>query len=193
MSSMYQSPSTCGGSTDQPDILAELKARVEKLERENKDLQTRQAEIEVNNDSRKVAFSASITSPVGPFCADTTLVYPNVITNIGGAYNPVTGIFTAPVKGVYLFSFTGMDDRSHYGVSVFLFKNDKKLMSQWKMNNGSTHQYVQNTVIVELKDGDVIYTRLPAGHRILGDAINDIDTLTLNDNNIFSGFLLFTV
>ncbi|XP_062312221.1 complement C1q-like protein 2 [Osmerus eperlanus] len=170
----------CGGPTTQPDILAELKARVEKLEREHKDI-------------RKVAFSASITSPVGPICADTTLVYPNVITNIGKAYNPVSGIFTAPVRGVYLFSFTGMDDRQTSGVPVALFKNNNHLMCQWKVPGGTYHQYVQNTVIVELDKGDIIYTRLPENHRILGDAKNNGSNLTLNNNNIFSGFLLFTV
>lgn len=32
------------------------------------------------------------------------LVFPNMIVNHGSGYNPNTGVFTAPVTGVYLFS-----------------------------------------------------------------------------------------
>ena len=159
-------------------MLAELRARVEKLERDN--------------DIRKVAFSATITSPVGPVNRDLTLVYPNVITNIGGAYDPITGVFTAPVKGVYQFSFTGMDDRRESGVAVCLMKNNDQLMCQWKMVVNDD-QYVHNTVIVELEERDIVYTRLPRYHRIRGDTKNNNGTITLNNNNIFSGSLLFTV
>ena len=181
------------GTMAMPEFLADLKDRVEKLERDNQVLQTRLDVTEVNNDSRKVAFSASIILPVGPFNTDTTLVYPHVVTNIGGAYNPITGIFTAAVKGVYQFSFTGIDYRPTKWVSVALFKNEDQLMCQWKLPAGTHHQYVQNTVIVELTQGDVIYTRLPNNHRIRGDATNNKRNLNLNNNNIFSGFLLFTV
>lgn len=35
-----------------------------------------------------------------------TIIYDNKVTNIGNEYNILSGIFTAPVDGVYVFSLT---------------------------------------------------------------------------------------
>ncbi|CAB1434917.1 unnamed protein product, partial [Pleuronectes platessa] len=55
---------------------------------------------------KRVAFTAALSSDrrtIGPFNIDTNLVFRQVITNIGKAYNPDTGFFIAPVKGAYHF------------------------------------------------------------------------------------------
>ncbi|XP_051258171.1 uncharacterized protein LOC127364581 [Dicentrarchus labrax] len=57
----------------------------------------------------QVAFSASLLATgsgyVGPFPKQTTLIFKHVDTNIGKAYKPDTGIFTAPVRGAYHFEW----------------------------------------------------------------------------------------
>lgn len=64
-----------------------------------------------------------LKSPVVAFTAklskDTTIAsrvavkYDHVVTNLGGAYQPSTVIFTAPYDGLYSISCTLMSDKSN--------------------------------------------------------------------------------
>ncbi|XP_078137890.1 complement C1q-like protein 2 [Centroberyx gerrardi] len=149
--------------------LSSSESRVEALERDNAD-------------RPKVAFSAALVTSVGPLNTDTAIIYPNVITNIGNAYSPVTGVFTASVRGVYYFRFNAIDQRRNYGVSVNMLKNGIQFVMGPHMLNVSDKQFVSNGITLELDTGDFVSMSLPSGHRLQGDG---------NRNNIFSGFLLF--
>ncbi|GLD74975.1 complement C1q-like protein 4, partial [Lates japonicus] len=62
----------------------------------------------VGKEKTMVAFSAAAEygGAHGPFDGDTTLVYNALIANVGDAYSASTGVFTAPVEGVYCFIFS---------------------------------------------------------------------------------------
>ncbi|KAM9400426.1 uncharacterized protein ACWYII_030355 [Salvelinus alpinus] len=154
----------------------ELEARLRSSEREVEELKRE------NTDRPKVAFSAALGRPVGPFNTVVTLVYKDVITNIGNAYSPVTGAFTAPVRGVYYIRFTGMDKRISKRVGVSMKKNGKDHIMWAGQDNVSGYQYVSNAVILELEERDVIYMELDSGFRLYDDH---------DKHSIFSVFLLF--
>ncbi|CAL1589283.1 unnamed protein product [Knipowitschia caucasica] len=121
----------------------------------------------------------------GPYSTDTTLVYKHVVTNTGNAYNPLTGIFTAPVRGVYHFHvhifelFTGS-----YFARVSLVKNGSKMVTAQEHQSTRSNGAASNSMSVRLEAGDEVYVVLWSSHRIFDDT---------NHYNTFSGHLLFTV
>ncbi|XP_014006146.1 uncharacterized protein [Salmo salar] len=187
------------------DLRIELmvtKAKVAELEKENAALEARLSTSErelttirndveelkrQNTDRPKVAFSAAglNNGPIGPFNTDANLVYTRVITNIGKAYSPITGAFTAPVRGVYYIRFTAAQHgRGSDYMGIYMLKNGQAIMSNFHYNSHGYWVHLSNGVILELEQGDVVYMRLPASYRLYDDTKNQ---------NIFSGFLLFTV
>ncbi|XP_070709385.1 complement C1q-like protein 2 [Pempheris klunzingeri] len=190
--------------------LRNSKSKIEKLEQENTAVQARltasesknavlearmsSSEIEVeelkreNADRPKVAFSASLTDAghVGPFNTDITLKFSKVFTNIGQAYSPTTGIFTAPVRGVYYFRFSMFGDRGSSTIGARLYHNDKVMT--WSLGHHASSSYhyinVSNALVLKLEKGDVVYMVLVSGSAVYDSSDN---------RTTFSGFLLFPV
>ncbi|KAF3837286.1 hypothetical protein F7725_004750 [Dissostichus mawsoni] len=81
-------------------------------------------------ENKTVVFSAATgrgEKQFGPFNTDITLIYRNVITNIGAAYSPSTGIFVAPVAGVYYFTCF-YHHGGGYGEMLQLYKNNELVL-----------------------------------------------------------------
>ncbi|XP_066538155.1 cerebellin-1-like [Hoplias malabaricus] len=136
---------------------------VEQLQKENGDLKTLVETLQKEKEVRKVAFSASLLASgngnIGPFQGVTSpLIYKSVHTNIGNGYNSDTGVFTAPLKGVYYFRFFA---HSHGGtkMAVSLYKNNTMQCSVYDhmpVTNGNAG----NGVVLSLDQGDRIVTKL---------------------------------
>lgn len=175
-------------------MLSATESRTSALEKENTDLEARLSHTEsdlVTSKSRidllekenaekpKVAFFAALTTAVhGPFNTDITLKYSKVFTNIGNAYNPATGFFTAPVKGVYQLQFTVRGDRTNYA-AISMIKNGERILNNSVDSYGD---YFTNFVVLELLAGDEIHLVLPANNAVFGGA---------STHTTLSGFLLF--
>uniref|UniRef100_A0A8C7NIP7 C1q domain-containing protein n=1 Tax=Oncorhynchus mykiss TaxID=8022 RepID=A0A8C7NIP7_ONCMY len=157
-------------------LLRELTARVEKLESEY-------------NGKPKVAFSASFMINdehyhLGPFGENTTVVYEKVITNIGEAYNPDTGVFTALVRGAYYFTFTCNVGNSGKA-NAALLKNGVNMAAVYETANPKPNIYHSGTngVILDLVEGDKVYVVLWSGSCIFDNS----------RISMFSGYLLFPI
>ncbi|XP_017580093.1 complement C1q-like protein 4 [Pygocentrus nattereri] len=185
----------------QGTTLEELKTELVKMQKENaaqetelSALKTRlavsQQELEnlkeKNAERPKVAFSAALTDSgtVGPFDVQTKLVFSKVFTNVGQAYNSATGVFTAPVKGIYYFRFTALGYLSSNAMSVNLHKNDRTLIHTGAYNTHGFHEFINNGIALELEVGDVVYTSLSATYKLYDNS---------NNSTTFTGFLLYPV
>lgn len=146
-----------------------------------------QLNMEVRN-RPKVAFSASLYSSgsnnIGPYPGDTNLVFRNIITNVGNAYSPATGIFEAPVEGVYYFRFTvfGLGSKSR---RVSLFKNGQQIVIITDSpSSGDGEDGSANAAVLKLQQGDEVHLVLHGKfHHVYDDQYR---------HTTFSGFLLFT-
>ncbi|XP_077094318.1 cerebellin-2-like [Siphateles boraxobius] len=165
--------------------------RLKALEANQQELMYRltnsEAQIEeINTESQgkpKVAFSASLGSNVyyGPFNTHSTVVYKNVFINVGDAYHQNTRIFTAPVRGVYYFSFF-----YHCGTEnptvLALYRNGKREATTKHHKSQSPPQNGGNGLILLLEKGDHVYMVLLKNSWVWDNISENV--------LMFSGFLI---
>ncbi|KAK2882335.1 uncharacterized protein [Channa argus] len=161
------------------------KVKIE-MENQKKELDRQKMELDKlkqQQQGQKVAFSASlnIEGKIGPFPSYTPLIYKRVLTNIGNAYNPHTGVFTAPVKGVYEFQW-------HIGVhndvtAATLFKNGQHIYCAFENQSVGFGTSSQGAVLI-LQAGDTVVVKLMQTTKVFD---------SYNHHTTFSGQLLFTM
>ncbi|XP_048011585.1 uncharacterized protein LOC125245141 isoform X2 [Megalobrama amblycephala] len=159
-------------------IMKSLETKIDQIKTENKALTTNLKKLEEKTDAServKVAFSATLSALgnshkfIGPYQEATSLVYENALTNIGNAYDTNTGIFTAPVKGVYYFNFVVFNP---WGMStgVKLLKNGNFVVGATDNPPGQdTEDTASNAVCLLLEQGDQIHLQLWENRRIYTD------------------------
>ncbi|XP_024655499.2 complement C1q tumor necrosis factor-related protein 3-like [Maylandia zebra] len=179
--------------------LAVQKEQITLLQKENREQEAKLKEVETQKteieqlkqrlQAKQVAFSASLVEHgggtyTGPFNTETTLIFKRVVTNIGNAYNPYTGIFTAPVRGVYNFELTlhGHGDIA-YPTAARLFMNKELIFTAWE-HQTTLSPSASNGGSLLLDAQDQVYVRLWAGGRIFDD---------YNYHTSFRGHLLFSM
>merc|ERR1712212_129511 len=131
----------------------------------------------------KVAFSAAMKEVKGLKGGKygAHMVYNSVLTNVGDSYNPETGVFTAPVSGVYFFRFTASNRNNlDLDMGIKLYKNQEEIL--YNHENG-VEDFFSNAVTLELVKGDKVFLMLPPRITVYADS----------HENSFSGHLLFTV
>lgn len=161
-------------------LQVKLKDLETKLTASDKEMENLKQELTAS----KVAFSATLLeSGEGNIGSESGIIlkYRNVITNSGQHYNPYTGYFTAPLRGIYFFRFSSHFTTNH-GMKSTLYKNDDPiLMTGDRPSDPEDGEDTgSNGVVLQLDVGDVVSIQ------ILGYVWDDNYHRTS-----FSGFLLF--
>lgn len=108
-----------------------------------------------NKESQMVAFSTRIKPSYKNIAPWATIVFSDVETNTGNGYDSITGEFTAPRNGVYVF-FGHVLSREGKNIETALSVNgDMKL---WLYAGGASefHGSGSNMLVVHLQAGDKI-------------------------------------
>ncbi|XP_074555471.1 cerebellin 11 [Halichoeres trimaculatus] len=177
------------------DEVTRQKAEVEKLNKENEGLRMRLNATEKEIDELKqssgkgspqIAFSVSLANfgeiYKGP-CTDKVLIFKRIFSNTGDGYDSDTGVFTAPVSGLYYFSFSTYGYNTHV-VGAILIKNGVHQISTFDYPSDDGSDGSSNSAVLQLAAGDKVHMELWDDGRVFDN---------LNGHTTFSGFLIFTV
>ncbi|XP_047192080.1 complement C1q tumor necrosis factor-related protein 3-like [Scophthalmus maximus] len=155
-----------------------MERKLEKLEEKLKELEDKMKQ----SGKGKVAFSVAAEQggAVGPLSANTTLRFNTEMSNVDNVFNLNTGIFTAPVDGLYYFTFFYRTPANKESMLI-LYKNGREVLksSETERYYGGTDT-AGNAAILKLKADDELYLTLPAGNSIWA----------AGRQTTFSGFLL---
>ncbi|XP_030601386.1 uncharacterized protein LOC115791443 [Archocentrus centrarchus] len=175
--------------TEIDQLKLQSKEQVAKLESQKTESESQKTEINKLKQQlqvKQVAFSASLLDKgdgdTGPSNTEIILIFKHVVTNIGNAYNPHTGIFTAPVRGVYHFEWH-LHGHGNVPTGAVLFRNGQHIFIAYEhLTSGAMS--ASNGASMRLEVGDQVSVRLWAGARIHDSH---------NHHNTFSGHLIFTI
>ena len=94
---------------------------------------------------------------------ERVVTYNSVVINIGDAYNPLDGKFTAPDAGVYSFSWTSLTPPGKRFETRLMVTG--KAITGNRANAIGLNQYVSasKSAIVYMKTGDTAYIQTLAG------------------------------
>nr|XP_022292089.1 uncharacterized protein LOC111103253 isoform X3 [Crassostrea virginica] len=108
----------------------------------------------IANVSTRIGFTAGVTSQSTSWSSGT-LVFPNVITNVGNGYNPSDGVFTAPRAGVYVFfvNVQGYNSQSIYVDIVLNGASKVRTMAYTNYDAGP------NLAVLSLQTGDRVWVK----------------------------------
>nr|XP_019967769.1 PREDICTED: complement C1q-like protein 2 [Paralichthys olivaceus] len=181
------------GSAQPVDSVAELKemrVALEELKAERQVMSERldvaEREVKRIQETPKVAFAASLggNGLVKTTSGNKDLIYRDVLTNVGDAYNPDTGVFTAPIRGVYYIRFTA-NAPTGFPMSAVLYKNGASIqLIAHEQASGEGSDTASNGATLLLEQGDKLKMVLWHNTQIWDNS---------NHHSTFSGFLLFSM
>lgn len=130
---------------------------------------------------KPVTFFATLTDNILNMGAHQNIVFDNVVTNEGDAYNPHHGIFVAPVTGTYVFTPTIL---AYNNAEVWcdLAVNNVAVARVYARGTDNRHDQGSITAVVSLTAGDDVAVQSTRNaDSIYGEPVS---------YTAFSGFLL---
>ncbi|XP_060678233.1 complement C1q-like protein 4 [Hemiscyllium ocellatum] len=110
----------------------------------------------------RVIFHARVSDGKNPV-AQKRVIYDQVTINKGLAYNTVTGFFTAPVPGVYQFTYSLLAQMTSERTAVYLMRNDESQSYLHSILKSGQAQSSSMDTILSLNRDDQVWVRLGTG------------------------------
>lgn len=137
----------------------------------NSNATQRQGRFVLNREGPFAFHAVSDRPEISHIGAGQSIIFEQVLLNIGGAFHTNHSLFIAEMPGVYLFSasiLSFVNDHSEY--SAALVKNGSNLALVYGHGDSGRHDQGSVTVVTQLKAGDEVWVKLlsPADTSIYG-------------------------
>ncbi|KAK3084667.1 hypothetical protein FSP39_017192 [Pinctada imbricata] len=103
----------------------------------------------------KVAFHAGLNKDVENLPYNSKLVFDKVYLNQGLAYDPITGVFTCPTHGIYVFHWTITTKAGKYFYTDFMVNG--QMVGRSHPNANTVNRASSSSVVQRLKKEDKVW------------------------------------
>lgn len=133
-----------------------------------------------------IAFHSYLASNLLYQSKGSTVIFQNTGLNVGNHYNQLTGIFTAPVQGIFVFTWTiTVTDESN--INTELVRNMESIGAIYTSAVGVKNARTSTGVVVsDVTNGDFLYVRFSTINYGRGEIIS-----VPSCKSTFSGWRLF--
>ena len=97
------------------------------------------------------------------------IAYNRVEVNEGNGFNKFNGRFTAPVSGIYAFTFSGISGNERSWTVVNVYKNNRLNHEMLDGNKAGDYNNIGESWIMKLRRGDQIYLEVAHGKLSVGN------------------------
>ncbi|XP_063427223.1 complement C1q-like protein 4 [Mytilus trossulus] len=119
-----------------------------------------------------VAFHARLSKKETP-AKHHTIIFDVINTNSGNGYNKFSGVFTAPVDGIYVFSYTIVPECSSFGAFELVSNNQIQGVVFPEAASGCDYTGSSTVSVVELSQGDVTFVRTSPTYTPVGTIVSN--------------------
>ncbi|XP_033739194.1 complement C1q-like protein 3 [Pecten maximus] len=139
--------------------------------------------IESKASDQKIGFTARLNQNVGHLNDRQAIVFDQVLTNVGQAYDPTTGMFMCPYSGLYEFAATIVSDGDNKNLDAEIVQEGSRVARL----HSTIYGYDQGTqvAIVGCAEGQHVWVRhfgsadtavLPAGYSTFAGHLIHVDS-----------------
>jgi hypothetical protein len=108
-----------------------------------------------SNKTPIIAFRTELSKDLGTVSSNHVVIFDEVDLNLGNAYDPRHGIFTAPVNGTYLFSMALGNPTGHSG--AFFMKQNSQTIEYAIAGHTTGWNMGGVTTVADLTVGDDVW------------------------------------
>lgn len=131
---------------------------------------------------RVVYFTAGTVEVIDKYWKEDIIIFPQVISNVGEAYNASNGVFTAPHCGVYVFTFFLALTNRREIKGILVVNGSPKVGTYVKQRLSSAYTSAGNCAVFPLVQGETVWVKHTSGTSLWTQPDAPIST--------FSGFSL---